>query len=157
MDSYLKINRKAMYLTRLNPKVAIWSIAVLLATPSGGVPIPSHQAKVKVDDYQAFCACLILTSLNDTANALPAQQLLQNISYTISTNDQEKCNSWTEYPDYKIKIFADGSGRPTSNISESVGAFARDIYNFCSSTEIGEVLHALHDSLKPPYSPNLRD
>jgi hypothetical protein len=49
---------------------------VLLATPSGGVLIPSHQAKVKVDDYQAFCGCLILASLNDTANALLAQQLL---------------------------------------------------------------------------------
>jgi hypothetical protein len=141
----------------MGPKVVLCSILLWLATSSHAVPIPSHQARVKVDDYQSFCGCIILTSLNKTANAFAAQQLLQNISDSISTTDQEKCNSWTAYPDYGIKIFADRFGRPTSNISESVGVFAPDIYSFCGAPEVDEVLHRFHNTLHSPSEPDLYD
>jgi len=124
--------------------VAHCTIIFSLATVSGA-------AGVKVDDYQAFCGCIILNSLNKTTNAFPAQQLLQNISDTISTSDQNRCNTWTAYPDYEITIFADRFGKPTGNISESAGAFAPDIYAFCGPTEFGEVrIHGRYNSLKCP-------
>jgi hypothetical protein len=99
----------------------------------------SSAARIQVDDYRGFCGCIILTSLNKTANAFYAQQLLEGISDTISTSELETCNGWTADPDYEISIFADRFGKPTSNISASAGAFAPDINEFCGPPEFGEV------------------
>jgi hypothetical protein len=126
-----------MYVGR---KVALCSIIVSLATASG--------ARVEVDDYQGFCGCIILKSLNKTTNAFSAQQLLQSISDTLSTSDQGRCNNWTADPDYEIRSFADEFGKPTSNLSESAGVFAPDIYAFCGPPEFGEVrIHRGHNNL----------
>jgi hypothetical protein len=124
--------KKAMHVGR---DVALCSIIVSLATASGA----AHPARVEVDDYRGFCACIILTSLNKTTNAFPAKQLLQNISDTLSTSDQDICNNWAADPGYEITVFSDRFGKPTTNISESAGVFAPDIYAFCGPPKFGQV------------------
>ena len=109
-------------------------------------PVSTRAARVEVFDYRGFCACIILNSLNKTANAFSAQQLLGAISGTISTSELETCNSWTTDPDYEIDIFADRFGKPTSNISASAGAFAPDIYAFCGPPEFVGV--RIHEDVK---------
>jgi hypothetical protein len=122
------LHTTAMY---LKPQVAFGNIVASLAASSVNSPRSNHRASVKVDDFSAFCACVILTSLNQTANAFPAQQLLENISDTLSTADQIKCNDWASDPDYPIQTFANQFGQQAVNLTVSVGAFAPDIYAYC--------------------------
>lgn len=122
----------------VDPGLALRSLIISLVI-TGLCTVPIHAGRVEVDGYRAFCACIILNSLNDTTNAFPAQALWQNISNTIDTSDLSRCNSWTEYPDYRISNFSDRFGRPTNDILKSAGVFAPDIYAFCGPPVIGEV------------------
>ena len=124
---------------RLFQKETFCSLIISLTTISSALPLPSHQARVKVAEYRAFCACIILTSLNKTTDAIPAQQLLHNLSDTLSTSDEAKCISWTGNPNYEIKTFADRFGKEAKNLSVSAGAFAPDIYAFCGPPQFGQV------------------
>jgi hypothetical protein len=126
-------------------ELALRSLVIFLVT-TGFSAVPTHAGKVEVDGYRAFCACIILNSLNATTNAVPAQALWENISDTIDSSDQSRCSNWTEYPDYRISIFSDRFGKPTSNILESAGVFAPDIYAFCGPPEIGQVRIEEHPS-----------
>ncbi|RDW85315.1 hypothetical protein BP6252_02905 [Coleophoma cylindrospora] len=114
---------------------------VVLRSLLGTLPIvssmvPVYAIKVKVKDYRGFCACIILNSFKGPTDLLAAQQLLQNIS--LSPSDKDKCDTWTAYPDYEISVFADRFDKPTTNISESAGVFAPDLYAFCGPPEVGE-------------------
>jgi hypothetical protein len=119
-------------------ELALHSLFISLIT-IGICGVPTQAVRVEVDGYRAFCACIILNSLNDTTNAFPAQQLWQNLSGTIDTSDQYLCNNWAEYPDYKISVFSDRFGKPTSDILKSAGVFAPDLYAYCGPPEVGAV------------------
>ena len=139
---------------RLKIKTTLFSIVLYLGNASVALPVPQHHGRVIADNFQAICGCLILTSLNTTANAVIAQELLQNISDSLDTSDQAKCNSWNGDPGYEIEIFADQFGKPTKNLNGSAGVFAPDIYAFCGPPELGQVFHYLqfHVASHPPPS-----
>ena len=124
---------------RLKIKTTLFSIIIHLGAVTFALPTSDHQARVKADSYRALCSCIILTSFNGTANADSAQELLLNISDSVDTSDQTRCDSWTGDPMYKIETFADQFGKPTTNLSESAGVFAPDIYAFCGPPKLGEV------------------
>lgn len=134
-DSLLT-SQKAMY-KYVARELALRSLAIFLIT-IGLCTVPTHTTKVELDGFRAFCACIILNSLN-TPNAVPAKHLWQNLTDTIDSSDQSRCDSWNEYPDHKVSIFSDRFAKPTTDILKSVGAFAPDIYAYCGPSEIGEV------------------
>jgi hypothetical protein len=94
-------------------------------------------ASVVVDDYEAFCGCIVLKSLNTSSHALEVSQYFQTI--TISPNDQAQCNKWTAFPNHTIINFPNRKGQPTSNFSDAVGIFAPDAYAFCGPVTVKQV------------------
>jgi hypothetical protein len=96
-------------------------------------------APVTVDDYQSFCACIVLKSLINSTYGSEAELILQNVSLSLSTSDQQLYKNWSAYPDYPITIFADENGKPTHNLTDAVGLLARDIYAYCGPSKVRQV------------------
>lgn len=120
-------------------RLALCSIsASLIICHAVAIPIQIHSARIEVEGWKSFCACIVLRSLNGSANALAAQQLLLNITGDMNLLDRDKCYSWPA-PAYEITSFSDGFGRPMDNLSGSAGVFAPDIYAFCGPSEFTQV------------------
>jgi hypothetical protein len=126
---------------RSGMNVALCSLAAIFAQTSSAF---------EVDQYKAFCACIVLRSLNNTSNAAEARRLLQDLSITPA--DQKLCENWNAYPNYEITTFVDSNAKPTNNLSEAIGIYASDIYSFCGPPRVEEVrlfpyLHSMWSSM----------
>jgi hypothetical protein len=99
--------------------------------------VGSSLASTTIIDYQSTCACITLRSLANTTYGPQAELIRQNL--TMFPADQAVCDSWTAFPNYKISVFADGNGQPTTVISKGAGLFLPDIHAFCGPRELEQV------------------
>ena len=96
-----------------------------------------------VDHYEAVTGCIVLTCVaNNTNYGTRAQALLLSVRKNLTAGDAKVCEEVAGRKCYNVNItLVDGSGIPTNNFTEAVGASAASIFALADHQVIKEVCH----------------